>query len=153
MTEMRYLPPNRHRGALLLLRDAPKELHGLTTTLQEENCRRYCESKGVPVRHVIQIQGNSKESIEQLKALLFKLPEDVDAIWAARFYCYSFELRALALLCLQFQCRGVWVYSLEFPGPIHQHLLVLRPKDYDEADKIREEMDRQHMAELAAKDQ
>lgn len=129
---------------MLFLRDAPDELYGLSAVLQEENCRRYCENKGIPVRHVVRIQGDSAEAIEQLKSLLFHLPDDVDSLWAARFYCYSFELRALALLCLQFQCRGVWVYSLEFPGPIHQHLLVLRPEDYDQADIIRDEMDRQH---------
>ncbi len=147
---VRYLPPRRHRGALIFVREDPEELHGLTPQLQEENCRRSCEMKKIPVVRVVRVSCHSDESLLKLKDLLFELPEGVDAILAARFYCYSNQLRELALMCLQFQCRGAWVYSLEFCFPIHRHLMVLRPADYDEADRICEELNRQHEAELAA---
>ena len=147
---MRYSPPRRHRGALIYVRDDPEELNGLTAKIQEENCLRSCEVRRIPVVQVVRVSCHADESLARLKAMLFEIPEGVDAIIAARFYCYSDQLRELALLCLQFQCRGAWVYSLEFHHPIHQHLMVLRPADYDEADQICEALNRRHEAELAA---
>lgn len=140
---MRYTPPRRHRGAILFVREDPL-LAGLTPELQEENCRRSCEMRGIPVRKVVHVNCSSDEALAKLQALLFQLPPDADMMLAARFYCYTSDIQRFAHLCLQFQCRGVWVYSLEYPHPLHEHFMVLRPSDYRDADRLCEELDREH---------
>ena len=64
---MRYNPPRRHKGAILFIRNDPAELMGLTPALQEENCRRSCEMRGIPVRTVIRTDCHSDEALEKLR--------------------------------------------------------------------------------------
>lgn len=133
---MRYLRPNKVSGVALYIRSDPEDPSLLSAEDQEFLCTRYCTDNGLPIMTVIREQCDARESLNRIRKLLITLPETVDTVFAARFNCYSIHLRELGLLCMQFQCRNAWIYSLDVIGPLYQMLNVIEPYDYMHIDEI-----------------
>lgn len=133
---MRYLRTGRVSGVAIYVRSDPDDETLLPAADQEFLCKRYCTDNQLPIVTYIRVSCDARESLEKLKRLLKTLPDEVDTIFAARFNCYSIYLRELGLICMQFQCRNAWVYSLDVIGPLYRMLNVIRPEDYVQIDEI-----------------
>ena len=133
---MYYLPPKRPKQVVLYIRSDPDYIYDLPAVDQERICRRYCAENGYPILRTVRVQCSSEDSLSLLRYLVRSLPESVDSLLAARFYNYSRQIPELSKLCLVFQCRKTWVYSLDVVGPLYKQLNVSKAEDYDSAVQI-----------------
>lgn len=132
---MFYRPPKKPRLAVVFTRDDPEHPDPMSAELQEERCLQYCSSVGLPVSHTVRARCSSEESLELMRLLLRSMPGEVDSLFAARFSDYSYLAPQLARLCLLFQCRRTWVYTLDNIGPLYKYLPGLRAEDFTLADQ------------------
>ena len=132
---MYYIEPKKPKLAAIYVRTDPEPYGKLPAEAQAEICLRYCRSCGIPVSHVIHVTGSSAESLAYLKSLVRTLPKEIDAVYAARSYGYTTLLTELARLCLVFQCRPTWLYSLDAVGPLYQSIFSLETEDFLLADE------------------
>ena len=132
---MYFIPPKKQKLAVIYARWDPEHPGDLPVQSQVEICRRHCSYNQIPVSHVIQVAGSAEDSLNCLRQLVRTLPRSVDTLLAARSYAYSTLLPELARLCLVFQCRPTWVYSLDAVGPLYQSIFCLEPEDFQLADE------------------
>lgn len=131
---MRYCVPKRFKLAVLYARDDPRISDFLNAERQETLCREYCESNKIAVLRSVRVRCDSATSLELMKTLLLTLPPEVDTLLAVRFSDYCTYLPDLGRLCLMFQCRQIFVQTLDNPGPLYRYLHCLRVEDFDLAD-------------------
>lgn len=127
---MRFTPPKKLKSAVIFVRTGSDLPESLTAEFQESICRKYCGDNGIPVSHTVRVCCESEESLDVLRYLLRTLPEEIDALFAVQFMIYSRELKELGQLCLMFQCRPTWVYSLDLVQPLSKMLPTITPEDY-----------------------
>ncbi len=127
---MRHIPPRKPSLAVIYTRTGSDLPAGLTAEQQESVCRRYCEANGIPISHTVRVHCESEESLEVLRYLLRVLPKEVDAMYSHQFLIYTRQLKELGQLCLMYQCRPTWVYSMDLVQPISKMLYTITPEDY-----------------------
>ena len=127
---MRYTPPKKPKLAVLYIRTGSDIPASLTANMQESICRRYCGDNGIPISHSVRVCCESEESLDVLRYLIRTLPKEVDTLFSVQFMIYSRQLRELGQLCLMYQCRPTWVYSLDLVQPISKMLPTVTPEDY-----------------------
>lgn len=132
---MYYIEPKKPKRTVIYVRTDPDPCGKLSAKAQAEICLRHCRSNDIPVSHIIHVTGTSEESLAYLKTLVRTLPKEIDAIFAARSCGYSTLLPELARLCLIFQCRPTWLYSLDAVGPLYQSIFSLETEDFMLADE------------------
>lgn len=132
---MYYIEPKIPKLAAIYVRTDPDPSGKLPAEAQAELCLRYCNSNKIPVSHIIHVNGTSEESLAYMKSLVRTLPKEIDAVFAARSYGYTTLLTELARLCLVFQCRPTWLYSLDTVGPLYQSIFSLETEDFMLADE------------------
>ncbi len=137
---MRFTPPKNPKSAVIFVRTGSDLPESLTADRQESICRRYCRDNGIPVSHTVRVCCESEDSLDVLRYLIRTLPSEVDALFAVQFMIYSRELKELGQLCLMFQCRPTWVYSLDLVQPISKVLPTITPDDYLLTDQRYEEL-------------
>lgn len=137
---MYYVPPKRPKKVALFIRSDPEYVLDLPAADQEELLREYCRSNGYRMVRTVRVRCSSVEALDVLRFLVRTLPEGVDTLLAAHFYCFTRQLPELAALCLVFQCRKTWVYSLDVVGPLYKQLCVIKPEDFELADQRYEEI-------------
>ena len=132
---MYYFPPQKPKLAVIYVRtgsDLPPEA---TADRQEQFCRDFCRENSIRVSHTVRVDCDSDASLEVLRYLLRSLPGEVDTLFAEEFMVYSRRLDELGRLCLLFQCRPTWVYSLDLVEPISRMICTITPEDYQLADQ------------------
>ena len=102
----------------------------MTAELQEQLCLRHCAENKIPVSHTVRAHCESEESLDVLRWLLRTMPPKTDALFALQFWLYSRQLKTLGQLCMCFQCRPTWVYSLDLVEPIYKVLPSIEPEDF-----------------------
>lgn len=132
---MRFTPPKKPKAAVLFIRTGSDLPASLTADQQEEICRRYCRDNEIPVSHSVRVCCESEEALTVLRYLLRTLPEEIDTVFAVQFLIYSRQLRELGQLCLAFQCRPTWIYSLDLVQPLSRMLPTITPEDFLLADQ------------------
>lgn len=132
---MYYIPPKRPKLAVIFIRTGSDLPPSYTADIQESVCRRYCESNFIPISHSVRVNCESDEALDVLRYLLRTLPKEVDTLFAVQFMFYSRRLDELGRLCVVFQCRPTWVYSLDLVQPICKMLFTVKPEDYQLADQ------------------
>lgn len=132
---MYYIPPKYPKKIVLYIRSDKEYEYDLSAESQEKHCRRYCNDNGYRIVRTVRVSCSSTDSLDVLRYLVRTLPDGVDTLLAARFYNYSRQLPDLAALCLIFQCRKTWVYSLDVHGPLYKQICVIKPEDFTLADQ------------------
>lgn len=132
---MFYNPPGKPRLAVLYIRTDPEAESALDADIQEASCRRYCRDNRIPVSHSVRVCCDAAESLALMRELLRSLPPEVDTLFAARFYCYSDILPELGALCLVYQCKPIWIYSLDVTGLLYKSIVTLKSEDFTLADQ------------------
>ena len=132
---MFYIPPRKPKLAVIYTRSGPDLAPHLTPEMQERICREYCTSNHIPISHSVRITCTAAESLEVLKLLVKTLPSAVDTMLAASFLHYSSQVHELSRLCMLFQCRPTWLFSLDLVGPLYKALNVSTPEDFLLADQ------------------
>lgn len=133
---MHYRTPVRFHQAVLFLRDDPEEALPVSSAEQERLCRAYCAENGIPISHTVHVCCGPDEALDVMRYLIRTLPDSVDCLLACRFFCFSSRITELGKLCMLFQCRSVWVQSLEIPSPLFNQFHVLRSQRLLEADEM-----------------
>lgn len=133
---MYFRVPKRFQLAVLYTRTDPDEPLSYSAADQEKICRKYCTDNGIPISHVVHVNCNARTSLDVMRYLLKTLPEAVDTLFACRFFCYSTRLPELAELCMLYQCRPLWVQSLEIPTPLFFQLHMIQSQRIDQADAM-----------------
>ncbi len=132
---MYYRPPKKPKLAVIFTRDDPLCPDPWGAKAREASCLQYCRQAGIPVSHTVRVCCDAVQSLALLRQLLGTLPGELDTLIAARLIDYSTQLLPLGRLCLMFQCRRIWVYALDSPGPLYKSIPGLKQEDFTLAEQ------------------
>ena len=137
---MYYLPPRFPRNVVLYTRCCKDMDPYWDPERQEAALRAWCGRNRFPVFRTVHAACGDEASVRMLEELIRTLPPEVDALCAQSVTVYTHSLADLGRLSLAFQCRRIWLYSLELTGPLSENLCTLTSDDYARADAWYEEI-------------